>query len=72
MTVLRRWLRLPIVARADYDRVLADLEDAEIRIERAWERCHWESSTKAEIAATLLPEVSEALWREEWNAFDAD
>jgi hypothetical protein len=44
-----------------YARVLVGelqrLSDAEERIERAWELCTWTSSTKSEIAATLLPGV---------------
>jgi hypothetical protein len=34
---------------------LQRLQDAGERIERAWELCSWSTSTKAEIAATLLP-----------------
>jgi hypothetical protein len=45
---------------AALDRLVGELQrlrDAEERIERAWELCTWTSSTKSEIAATLLPGV---------------
>lgn len=35
-----------------------DAPDTHERIERAWELCQWETSTKSEVAAALLPEVS--------------